>query len=757
MELELLYYKKMSSSLRLKSEQNKAYSLMTQGKNIFLTGAGGTGKSETIKLFVKIYNSSKNISVTSTTGTSALLINGVTLHSYLGIGLGTGSVISMSTKILKKFYLKNRWTKLDVLIIDEISMMSPELFDKLEEMARIIRRSSKPFGGIQLVLSGDFCFSGNTKILMSNGNIKFAKDINIGDELMGDDNNSRKVLRLFQGVAKMYKIDMPRGESFTVTGNHILCLRMCRYKHILWNEIKQLWIAHYWDNDIKNKSFSIHEYEAAKLFLTSFQDELIIELSVNDYLKLPYKTQCELYCYKVEILHWPNREETELLINPWLLGAWLGFNECISEFIIFLEQMDCCINSLENALGTYNLINNKHIPDVYMYASKEIRLELLAGLIDTDGCMSTTNNTYQIRHNLAEQICFLSRSLGLSCYIYEQYCNIGGNIDEIPCRITYKKATKINKNPLLMKIKITPVEEDNFYGFETDGNRRFLLGDFTVTHNCQLPCIDSSDFCCHANSWKGCIDDVVYLTEIIRQRDPIFQNCLNHVRLGELPNDVLEILESRVGVEIVNEFGIRPTRLYPLNRNVDYVNEEELDKLATEDTEFFEYNMEIKVYDCVNDKQATLDKFKKYCTAQETLQLCIGAQVMLLYNLDLEDKLANGSRGVVVGFTNELPIVKFLNGVERVIDYHTWEIEEMDVTTMKMTQVPLKLAYAVSIHKIQGCSLDCVEVDLTNVFEYGQAYTALSRVKNLEGLSIIGYNINRIKAHPKAIEFYKNI
>ena len=81
----------------------------------------------------------------------------------------------------------------------------------------------------------------------------------------------------------------------------------------------------------------------------------------------------------------------------------------------------------------------------------------------------------------------------------------------------------------------------------------------------------------------------------------------------------------------------------------------------------------------------------------------------------------------------------------------------MGVKVLKMVQIPLKIAYAISIHKSQGCSLDCVEIDLTNVFEYGQAYTALSRAKNLNGLSIIGYDLDKIRAHPKAIEYYKNL
>ena len=97
-----------------------------------------------------------NIAVTSTTGTSALLLNGTTLHSFLGIGLGTDNIRRLVDKIFNNDWLRKRWILLECLVIDEVSMMHPDLFDKLEEIARIIRNNSKPFGGIQLALSGDF-------------------------------------------------------------------------------------------------------------------------------------------------------------------------------------------------------------------------------------------------------------------------------------------------------------------------------------------------------------------------------------------------------------------------------------------------------------------------------------------------------------------------------------------------------------------------------------------------------------------------
>ena len=131
---------------------------------------------------------------------------------------------------------------------------------------------------------------------------------------------------------------------------------------------------------------------------------------------------------------------------------------------------------------------------------------------------------------------------------------------------------------------------------------------------------------------------------------------------------------------------------------------------------------------------------------------------MLLYNMDLEIKLANGSRGIITGFDEDnLPIVRFLNGIERTIDYHTWEIEENGVKVMKIIQIPLKLAYSVTIHKCQGITLDYAEIDISDVFEYGQAYVALSRVKNLEGLSIKKIKFDSICAHPKAVDFYDKL
>jgi ATP-dependent DNA helicase PIF1 len=152
-----------------------------------------------------------------------------------------------------------------------------------------------------------------------------------------------------------------------------------------------------------------------------------------------------------------------------------------------------------------------------------------------------------------------------------------------------------------------------------------------------------------------------------------------------------------------------------------------------------------------------MEKYRKSSLAPETLQLCVGAQVMLVCNLDLESGLANGSRGVVVSIVEDVPVVRFMNGEERVISHWQWEIEEDRKKQVRITQIPLRLAWAQTIHKAQGSTIDYAEMDLSNVFTYGQAYVALSRVRSLEGLSIIDINYEAVKAHPKALEYYRNL
>mgnify|MGYP003975700291 FL=1 len=361
------------------------------------------------------------------------------------------------------------------------------------------------------------CLKKDTPIMLSNGKIKMVQDITIEDKLMGDDSKPRNVLALGSGREKMYRVEQMKGDSYTVNESHILSLKMTK----------------------AGKKGDKHQTILGKRY---FKND-VVDICIKDYLTLPkYLKEC-LKGYKVGL----DFREQEVSLEPYALGYWLGdgdkttfrittiekevvdyFNEYSKKNGLQLTQgregskneityhittgkkggQNYSRNVFLNSLKQYNLIHNKHIPDDYKVTSRENRLSLLAGLIDSDGYYNTKNNALEIiqkNKTLANDILFLIRSLGMrgmikecqkSCTYkgekktgtYHRIIITGSGLDEIPVLLERKKARthKQIKNCLNTGIKVIPLEEDKYYGFQIDGNSRFLLGDFTVTHNTSL-------------------------------------------------------------------------------------------------------------------------------------------------------------------------------------------------------------------------------------------------------------------------------
>ena len=188
--------------------------------------------------------------------------------------------------------------------------------------------------------------------------------------------------------------------------------------------------------------------------------------------------------------------------------------------------------------------------------------------------------------------------------------------------------------------------------------------------------------------------------------------------------------------------------MYPTKKFADQVNQFENITLNTDEKTYK------KMYQ--NPPSHILEELEKQKGMyEETIVIKIGSQVMCIANLDQEAEIVNGSQGVVIGFDNGYPIVKF-NKVTRTIEPYIWKNDKYEGYGVQ--QIPLILSWAITIHKAQGITLDeaCINIG-SSVFEYGQTYVALSRIKTLEGLFIKSLDISRIKANPKVIEFYKNI
>jgi len=290
------------------------------------------------------------------------------------------------------------------------------------------------------------------------------------------------------------------------------------------------------------------------------------------------------------------------------------------------------------------------------------------------------------------------------------------------------------------------------------GMQIILCGDFF-----QLEPVKAKEgFAFQSPLWDTLIHRTHELQTIYRQSDLAMCTALNKVRTGEVDEQTMRLFESRIGVEFTGP--IKPTELFPVNDSVRRFNEDELWKLVNPANKVIQLDSTDDLLENPKPRYATddatkiryLETLNDQCVAVNKLQLCIGAQVMLIKNLNVAAGLANGSRGVVVGFgTNNKPRVQFLCGITMEMDPMTWYMRVSECGKIRRTQYPLILAFAMSIHKSQGCSLDMVRVDLGGqVFGEGMSYVALSRARTLEGLSIRSINWKRVMTSQAAKAFY---
>ncbi len=273
------------------------------------------------------------------------------------------------------------------------------------------------------------------------------------------------------------------------------------------------------------------------------------------------------------------------------------------------------------------------------------------------------------------------------------------------------------------------------------GMQTILCGDFF-----QLPPVSRAyerpaEFCYHADVWNKLDLKVCYLEEQHRQEDGVYLDILNAIRDNAVSPETTRILATRKDKkpESVSE----PTKLYTHNADVDTENMCELEKILGET---FEYSMTSK------GRENLVAILKKSCLAPEKLCLKKSARVMFVKN-NFEEKYANGTLGIVEECTSLGIKVRLAN--KRIVDVKptSWRIDEDGKVKAEITQYPLRLAWAITIHKSQGMSLDAAEVDLSQSFEKGMGYVALSRVRTLGGLSLKGMNANALEVNSEVLVF----
>ena len=277
---------------------------------------------------------------------------------------------------------------------------------------------------------------------------------------------------------------------------------------------------------------------------------------------------------------------------------------------------------------------------------------------------------------------------------------------------------------------------------------------------------ETSAFCFESDQWKSTFHKTVQLTTIFRQTDDKYTKILNQIRVGKLRKSSYETLMAHVGKKVPADSIIKPTILFPKRRNVDLINRAEMAELKGEPRTFVLSPdivltaAERKSVASVSDVQREMELqfLTNNIVADKTLTLKKGAQVMCIANIDMEGPypIVNGSQGVIVDFIDGLPLVEFNDGQKRMIGHHEWRSE--NVPGLGVKQIPLILAWAITIHKAQGVTLEMAQIDAgSNIFECGQTYVALSRVKDLEGLYLTAFSPQKIKVSRKVQKYYESL
>lgn len=295
------------------------------------------------------------------------------------------------------------------------------------------------------------------------------------------------------------------------------------------------------------------------------------------------------------------------------------------------------------------------------------------------------------------------------------------------------------------------------------GVQIILVGDLF-----QLSPIDrNSSYCFLSRHWDECNIKTFLLKTNMRQKEAEFQQMLERLRWGICSDDdyntLLKLKKTKFPDDII------PTRLYSKNSDVDEINKREMAKLlekqseelgeSTVGTRYGTGSVVFTIrYPSKNAENRKLAKKWAVDIAKipEKLELCINAQVMLTYNVNIKAGLVNGARGYITGFLNDCVLVKFINGLETYVNYTSAKMA--NTNEIEITYIPLKLAWAISIHKSQGMTIDALEVDLgESIFANGQAYTALSRAKSMRSVKITNLNRSSFKTSPAVIAFYNDL
>ena len=802
----------------LTSKQKLALDYMVKGENVFLTGPSGTGKSLVISTFKRQCGLSRKIGITSTTGMSAILIGGSTVHSFLGIGLGNGSVDSIVKNIKMKPFFKKRWVELDTLIIDEVSMLSPELFDKLEEVARILRRKipkrmlkkseekEPPFGGMQIILTGDFL---QLPVVQSDNFCFEARSwkncvthtVNLTEIMRQTDNEFQEVLNdLRYGNVTERAVSLLNSRTNVKLENKDgikptkIFTTNYSVDNLNFQELEKLEDPDIFQYDIEVKLEGFHKdyiEKIEKIKKNCIAPETL-QICKNAQVMLLYNLDLECglangsrgivtgFVNDFPKVCFVNGEERIIDYHTWEIIEGDKKLASVSQLPLKLAwaiTVHKCVRDNTIIFSEFGLLKISELSSLFGNQEQGTIVKTGFNVMTTDGFSDCS----QIYKGKVEDTIRVTTSLG---YVLEgslrhpvlinngnfewklmPLLNIGDCVslrNNLQCFGTTEEVS-VDTSYILGFINQYPRFHKNFYKIQ---------GIFKKEFNCNQP----YNFNCETKLKNYGISKFNIPYKIRNSTKNIQKSylqgifdCYAKISKKSLYIDGLSYsLTIEIQIMLLN-FGIISKRKfkrlyicspYHFNINVGF-RDKVLSRLSNN---YFKINI-LNQYDCKIPKGEQLisrivEIVEGFCfSGDEYVQNVNRCEkilngliqptyfdfIYLMENIVIEPQNLKFINDIVAQYKNNIFYDKIVS-----IDCKKGQLYDVYIPTIHNF-----IGNGFINHNSQGCTLDMAEVNLKNVFTHGQTYVALSRVKNKEGLNIEEIDFNCIKAHPKAVEFYK--
>ncbi len=773
-----------SNTNHLNTRQKYAFDMMKQRKNIFLSGAAGTGKSYTLKVFIN-HCIKNNIpyAITSTTGVSALLVGGITLHSWSGVLLGMEDKITLLERVRSRDKAYKRWLYTKVLVVDEISMLNPVLLEKLDYIGKKIRKSNKPFGGIQLIFCGDFaqlppvksdyCFKSAIWDLLIDKTIYLIENMRqthgvfkklLAAVRMG--NVTYETVELLKTRIGAY-IETPEGIVPTKLFSHRAVVAKTNHDSLikLVTPNNPIVTFHAKDN-VRRKD--------GRMVDSRYRDQYLGRIN-----KIFQAIKTLQLCIGAQVMLLFNLDLQGGLANG-SRGVVIGFTNGLP-IVRFMNGVETPIDKASWSMK---------ISDTVVVSRKQTPL-ILAWAITIHKCIS--GDTLVSDQNGLKEI--------------SKYSNTEGWSDvNVPINtfVGIETATKVYKGEMEPSIKITTqlgytLEGSYRHPIMTQDHQWILLPEVEIGTSLAM---QNNNKCGRDNNLKVDFGDIKMPKEIDEKLSYMigllvgngcYENHDGTVEFcGSSLNYYQQLIKEIFGITCDTKIVLSGLRPFHTKHNKVYFCHRKLRD--------FLYNCGLKYVTSHNKKvpwvilENTLECQRSFlqglygktfidptfidptfidpCNYTTTSSKLASHVHMMLLNLGIisnksRNKTPNHKKLWTISITDRFEVkykqdaLNKSNTANIIMFFDTVAKIEYGECMMYDFEVPGSHSFISNgfvSHNCQGSTLDCAQMDLgATIFSYGQAYTALSRVKSLEAVSIVTLDPDKLVASPCVIDFYNKI